>query len=139
MTEELPQLNAEYIFLNPTAFKSSLKYILMFLFNTGILFVKHIILMFVVRFLYSTSHNLLELDSIKTVPLKKAIVDNLTHISIGIASWLICVSNEKISQPWNIINSLICGVFAGLVDIDHFLMARSIKLDVSDIIVSFYI
>lgn len=103
----------------------------MLLFSIGILLLKQLILISVIGFLYSISHDVLQHESIKNVPLRRSLIDNLTHIIIGIFSWLLSVSYEKLYHPWNLANCLLCGFFAGVVDIDHFLMAKSFKLNVS--------
>ncbi|XP_015920566.2 transmembrane protein 267 [Parasteatoda tepidariorum] len=54
-------------------------------------------------------------------------IDNLTHIAIGIISWLIVISYDKISLS-HLLQSLLCGFFAGIIDVDHFLMAKSLNL-----------
>lgn len=103
----------------------------MLLLSAAILLSKQLVLIFVIGLFYSVSHYVLQLDSIKTVPLRRSLVDNLSHIIIGIFSWLLSISYEKLYHPWNIVNCLLCGFFASIVDIDHFLMARSLKLNVS--------
>lgn len=110
----------------------------MLLLSVAILLSKQLILMLVIGFFYSVSHDVLQLDSIKTVPLRRSLVDNLTHIIIGVFSWLLCISYEKLCHPWNIANCLLCGFFASIVDIDHFLMAKSLKLNVSVIFLRQY-
>ncbi|GFT95778.1 transmembrane protein 267 [Nephila pilipes] len=50
----------------------------------------------------------------------------MTHICLGIISWLIVTSYETFSGNY-IWQSLLCGLFAGLIDMDHFLMAKSFK------------
>lgn len=106
----------------------------MLLFSAAVLLSKQLILIFVIGFFYSISDDVLQLDSIKTVPLRRSLVDNLTHIIIGIFSWLLSICYEKLYHPWNIASCLLCGFFAGIVDIDHFLMAKSLKLNVSIIV-----
>lgn len=108
----------------------------MLLLSVGILLSKQLILIFLIGFFYSVSHDVLQLDSIKTVALRRSLVDNLTHIIIGMFSWLLSISYEKLYHPWNITNCLLCGFFAGIVDIDHFLMAKSLNLNVSIIFLS---
>lgn len=103
----------------------------MLLFSAAVLLSKQLILISVIAFFYSVSDDVLQLDSIKTVPLRRSLVDNLTHIIIGIFSWLLSICYEKLYHPWNITSCLLCGFFAGIVDIDHFLMAKSLKLNVS--------
>lgn len=110
----------------------------MLLLSVAILLSKQLIFMLVIGFFYSVSHDVLQLDSIKTVPLRRSLVDNLTHIIIGVFSWLLCISYEKLCHPWNIANCLLCGFFASIVDIDHFLMAKSLKLNVSVIFLRQY-
>ncbi|GBM61836.1 Transmembrane protein 267 [Araneus ventricosus] len=56
----------------------------------------------------------------------RCITDNLTHICLGIISWLIVCSYDS-SSTTHVYQSLLCGLFAGLVDLDHFLMAKSLK------------
>ncbi|XP_055945045.1 transmembrane protein 267-like [Argiope bruennichi] len=56
----------------------------------------------------------------------RCVTDNLTHMCIGIISWLIVCSYDSFTTN-HIYQSLLCGLFAGLVDLDHFLMAKSLK------------
>ncbi|CAL1275179.1 unnamed protein product [Larinioides sclopetarius] len=56
----------------------------------------------------------------------RCITDNLTHVCLGIISWLIVCSYDSFSTT-HFYQSLLCGLFAGLIDLDHFLMAKSLK------------
>lgn len=61
----------------------------------------------------------------------RCVTDNLTHFCLGIISWLIVTSYEKFSVRL-VFKSLICGIFASLIDVDHFLMAKSLNLKVQN-------
>ena len=64
----------------------------------------------------------------------KAISDNTTHILIGVISWFIIIYKVKTSLSGNIKTSLgelvVSGAISSLIDIDHFILARSIHLKV---------
>lgn len=64
----------------------------------------------------------------------KALVDNLTHFLVAVISWLIVLLACHLRSSL-IINSVIelflCGFIASIIDVDHFLMAKSLKLKVS--------
>ena len=64
----------------------------------------------------------------------KAISDNTTHILIGVISWFIIIYNVKTSLSGNIKTSfgelVVSGAISSLIDIDHFILARSIHLKV---------
>lgn len=63
----------------------------------------------------------------------KAIIDNATHGFIGIFSWAVVVfslnsiRNLKLNHCAEIMG---CGVIASLIDLDHFIAARSLSLQV---------
>lgn len=68
--------------------------------------------------------------------LKKALVDNITHALIAVLSWLIIVFKCHLRSSMvinSIVELLLCGVTASIIDIDHFIMTRSLKLKVSSI------
>ena len=65
--------------------------------------------------------------------LLKALSDNITHILIGVLSWFLIIYNLKISLTENIQTSLVqctaAAAISSLMDIDHFIMAKSIHLE----------
>ena len=65
--------------------------------------------------------------------LLKALSDNITHILIGVLSWFLIIFNLKISLTENIQTSLVqctaAAAISSLMDIDHFIMAKSIHLE----------
>lgn len=72
------------------------------------------------------------LPLITTGDLVNALVDNCTHSLVAVISWLI-ILNYDLKSPV-IINSLcellLCGFFASVIDVDHFIMAKSFYLKV---------
>lgn len=65
--------------------------------------------------------------------IKKAFIDNCTHSLVAVISWLIVLLKCHLRSSL-IINSvfelLLCGFMASIIDIDHFVMAKSFKLKV---------
>ena len=78
---------------------------------------------------------LLGVVQIKSSHLLRAAVDNGTHGLVGLLSWAIVVNPtlipvlELLKEPllWEVV---LCGVLSSLVDLDHFLAAKSFKLQV---------
>ena len=66
--------------------------------------------------------------------LLKALSDNITHILISVFSWFIIIYNLKTPLTENMKTSFVQCVaaasIASLIDIDHFIMAKSIHLEV---------
>ena len=66
--------------------------------------------------------------------LLKALSDNITHILIGVLSWFIIIYNVKTTLIENLQSSLVQCIAAAatssLIDVDHFIMARSFHLEV---------
>ncbi|XP_028139609.1 transmembrane protein 267 [Diabrotica virgifera virgifera] len=59
----------------------------------------------------------------------QALFDNTTHFLIGGLSWLIvCLNSKDVSHTEKIIEVVICSLISSLIDIDHFIEARSINL-----------
>lgn len=66
--------------------------------------------------------------------LLKALVDNSTHVIVAVFSWLIVVlkCHKRSSMIVNSIFELfLSGILASVIDIDHFVLAKSFKLKVS--------
>ncbi|XP_066147476.1 transmembrane protein 267 [Euwallacea fornicatus] len=64
-------------------------------------------------------------------PFLKALSDNLTHAVIGGLSWSICYFNRQKSLAetrYGFIEILSCTVLSSLIDLDHFLSAKSLSL-----------
>ena len=57
----------------------------------------------------------------------KAVVDNTAHGIIALASW--CIISE-IQTRKDLIDAIVCGIIACGIDVDHFIAARSFKLQV---------
>lgn len=70
----------------------------------------------------------------KESPCLKAISDNLTHGSVGLVSYLIVVIEYRtsITITEQILLIGACFILACLIDVDHFVVARSWKLVVND-------
>lgn len=64
-----------------------------------------------------------------TNPLIKAAIDNATHGLIGLLSALIVIS----VQADKIHLAVVCMAMSSLIDADHFIAARSLKLSVRDL------
>ena len=81
---------------------------------------------------YFLKSNILLSMKIERVDLAKAICDNAGHAAIAGLCWLIILDyNVRIRS---LIEVGICGVIGSLVDVDHFIHARSLYLKVSSII-----
>lgn len=64
-----------------------------------------------------------------TNPLAKAIIDNSVHGAIGFFSALIILVDQR--DPVNCLQlTVACAVMSSLIDCDHFVAARSLKLAV---------
>ena len=67
--------------------------------------------------------------------LLKALSDNITHILIGVLSWFIIIYNVKTALSENLQTHLAqcaaAAAISSLIDIDHFIMAKSIHLEVN--------
>ena len=57
----------------------------------------------------------------------KAVVDNTAHGIIALVSW--CIISE-IKTRKDLIDAIVCGIIACGLDVDHFIAARSFKLQV---------
>ena len=57
----------------------------------------------------------------------KAVVDNTAHGIIALVSW--CIISE-IQTRKDLIDAIVCGITACGMDVDHFIAARSFKLQV---------
>ena len=75
---------------------------------------------------------------IVTKNVHKAVVDSSTHGLIGFISWLIVVTalKRKVSISKRLLEAGFCGSVASIIDVDHFIYARSYKLEVIIIILS---
>ncbi|XP_064214056.1 transmembrane protein 267 [Tribolium castaneum] len=61
----------------------------------------------------------------------QALFDNATHATIGALSWLyICINCKNRSHTQTLIEIGLCAGIASLIDIDHFISARSVHLKV---------
>ncbi|XP_013411603.1 transmembrane protein 267-like [Lingula anatina] len=58
----------------------------------------------------------------------RALSDNLTHGLIAAISWAIVIDGQADSPRGALLQILLCGALGSLVDVDHFLAARSLKL-----------
>lgn len=70
--------------------------------------------------------------------LLKAICDNITHACVGFVTTLIILFEleKRISSTEKFWMLFICLIISSLIDIDHFIAARSWKLTVSGFVVS---
>lgn len=66
-------------------------------------------------------------------PLKRAIVDNSTHGLIGFFSALIVLIDQLDGETEKLYLAVVCMMMSSLIDIDHFIAAKSVKLAVSGI------
>lgn len=67
------------------------------------------------------------LEKINSSHLFRALADNLAHGLIGLFSAAVVVAENKD----NIYLAFICFILSSLIDVDHFIAARSLKLSVS--------
>lgn len=71
------------------------------------------------------------LVSHSTLHLYKALFDNSIHSLIGGLSWLIVTIKLRKKTVWFRFSSvLLCAFIASVIDVDHFIAARSFKLKV---------
>lgn len=64
--------------------------------------------------------------------LAAAISDNFSHATIGFLTWLHVLIAEPSFKPLSyFIEYFLCGVFSSLIDVDHFIAAKSTSLKVS--------
>lgn len=64
-------------------------------------------------------------------PVLRAIFDNSTHALVGALSWSAIVVLSKKSVMQNLTQISICFFMSSFIDLDHFIAAKSWKLDVS--------
>ena len=59
----------------------------------------------------------------------RALADSATHGAVGAMSWAVVVMPGLSPARW--MQCVLCGVLASVLDVDHFLQARSLQLKVS--------
>lgn len=63
----------------------------------------------------------------------RAVADNLTHGAIGLISWHVVtthfVDHSFTAHLWEVV---LCGLLASAVDLDHFVAARSVRIEVCE-------
>lgn len=62
----------------------------------------------------------------KTFPLLRAVWDNATHGLVAVICWMLTCGKFSCVTAWK--ESLLCGVIACAVDVDHFIAAGSVKI-----------
>lgn len=61
----------------------------------------------------------------------QAIFDNVTHCVIGGLSWfLVCIICKRYNSYQTLLEVAVCALVSSLIDIDHFIVAKSIYLKV---------
>lgn len=70
--------------------------------------------------------------------LKCALFDNLTHACVGGLSWTLILNLSRKTLSNYFPDVILCFTLSSLVDVDHFIMARSWRLDVSYLPVTWY-
>jgi hypothetical protein len=73
---------------------------------------------------------LVKLPIVNNNDYSRALVDNMGHALIGGVSWLVVVGIHK----EGILQAIGCAAMSSLIDLDHFIMARSFHLKVQCII-----
>lgn len=64
--------------------------------------------------------------------IQKAIFDNFTHAAIAGISWIIVCFYFRCSDLYVVFSEVLaCTMIGSVIDLDHFLMARSVNLKVS--------
>ena len=58
----------------------------------------------------------------------RAMADSATHGAVGVMSWAVVVMPGLSPARW--MHCALCGVLASIIDVDHFLQARSLQLKV---------
>jgi len=68
-----------------------------------------------------------------SVPLQRAIIDNVTHSIIAVITWIWIgvASNYACFNMGFFVQTAICGLLASILDLDHFVAAFSVRLSVS--------
>ena len=59
----------------------------------------------------------------------KAVCDSIVHGAVAFLSWLIVVLDRQVPISDNLKEALICGLFASAIDLDHFIEARSFRIN----------
>lgn len=68
------------------------------------------------------------------IHLHKALFDNATHAAIAGISWLIVCFRFKYDDVLNILGEVLaCASLASVIDVDHFVVAKSLQLKVNPI------
>lgn len=61
----------------------------------------------------------------------RAVLDNMTHGAIGLLSWYIVTAHlGDLSLSTRVCEVVFCGFIASAVDLDHFFAARSLRIQV---------
>lgn len=61
----------------------------------------------------------------------KAVFDNATHAGVGILCWfMVCYHYRSRNTAQTVAEIFSCGAMASLIDLDHFLMAKSLDIKV---------
>ncbi len=97
--------------------------------QTGVLLLTELILAFICTvgdyFVFDSLHIINIINQIVGLSerLTRALLDNSAHSLVGIISWFL------ITYPrWNLYELILSGVVASLIDLDHFISARSFSL-----------
>lgn len=65
------------------------------------------------------------------IRIHKALFDNTTHAAIAGISWLIVCFRFKYSSALSIFSEVLgCAALASMIDIDHFIVAKSMQIKV---------
>ena len=77
-----------------------------------------------------TGDHLLSTKFIRSNMYRRALTDSVTHGIIGGVSWMVVLGESALSRS-GVTQFFLGFILASVVDVDHFIMARSLKLQVT--------
>ena len=77
-----------------------------------------------------TGDHLLSYQFIRSNMYRRSLTDSITHGIIGGVSWMIVLGESALSRS-GVTQFFLGIILASVVDVDHFIMARSLKLQVT--------
>ena len=78
--------------------------------------------------------HILQLPAVATSHYYRAAVDNFTHGLVGLLSWAIVIGAVPPINCWQLGEIILCGVLSSILDADHFIAAKSIYLQVWNVL-----
>ncbi len=74
--------------------------------------------------------HILQLPAVASSTYGGAVVDNFSHGLVGVVSWAVVVVAIPSCSLRQLAEVILCGLLASLLDVDHFIAARSFELKV---------